>query len=60
MVGFASDLDNIKKVYHYGQTKGSEFSLVLGFELTKSSENGKRPSLIWSVMSLATKNCPSR
>ena len=37
-----SDLDNIKRVYHYGQTKDNEFSLVLGFELTKSSENGKK------------------
>jgi hypothetical protein len=36
-------LDNIKRAYHYGQTKGNEFSLVLGFELARSSENGKRP-----------------
>jgi hypothetical protein len=42
MVARFSDLDNIKRVYHYGQTKGNEFSLVLGFELTKSSENGKK------------------
>jgi len=36
------DLDNIKRVYHYGQTKGKEFSLILGFELKRSSENGKK------------------
>jgi hypothetical protein len=36
------DLDNIRRVYHYGQTKGKEFSLVLGFELKRSSENGKK------------------
>jgi hypothetical protein len=42
MVTRFSDLDNIKRVYQYGQTKGNEFSLVLGFELTKSSENGKK------------------
>ncbi len=42
MVTRFSDLDNIKRVYHYGQTKGNEFSLVFGFELTKSSQNGKK------------------
>jgi len=35
-------LNNIKRVYHYGQTKGKEFSIVLGFELEKNSENGKK------------------
>lgn len=41
MINRFSELDNIKRVYHYGQTKGKEFSLILGFELKRSSENGK-------------------
>lgn len=42
MIARFSALDNISKVYHYGQTKGEEFSLLLGFELKRSSENGKK------------------
>ncbi|HVU96891.1 MAG TPA: SseB family protein [Puia sp.] len=36
------NLDNIKRVYHYGQTNGKEVSLILGFELTRRSDNGKK------------------
>ena len=36
------ELDNIKQVFHYGQTKGNEFSLILGFVLVNISENGKK------------------
>ena len=42
MIARFSDLDYIKRVYHYGQTNRKEFSLILGFELTKRSENGKK------------------
>lgn len=42
MVTRFNNLHNINKVYHYGQTRGNEFSLVLGFELTRSSESEKR------------------
>lgn len=42
MITRFGDLDNIRRVYHYGQTKGKEFSLILGFELKRSSDNGKK------------------
>ena len=42
MVGRFGELDNIKQVYLFGQTKNNEFSLVLGFELVINSENGKK------------------
>lgn len=42
MIGQFRYLSNIKRVYHYGQTKGKEFSLVLAFDLEKYSENGKK------------------
>ncbi|HEY4063188.1 MAG TPA: SseB family protein [Puia sp.] len=42
MVAGFRNLDYIKEVYHYGQMKNNEFSLVLGFDLARSSENGKK------------------
>jgi hypothetical protein len=36
MIARFRDLDNIKRVYHYGQTRANEFSLILGFELARS------------------------
>jgi SseB protein N-terminal domain len=36
------NLDNILEVYHYGQTKDNQFSLVLAFALENISENGEK------------------
>ncbi len=41
----ARNLDNIREIYQYGQTKGNSFSLVLSFELEKISENGKKAAI---------------
>jgi len=42
MIAGFKGLNNVKRVYHYGQTKSKEFSLVLGVELEKTSDNGKK------------------
>jgi len=39
------NLENILEVYHYGQTKDSQFSLVLAFTLEKISENGEKAEI---------------
>jgi len=35
----------IDEVYQYGQTKGNEFSIVLGFKLSTNSDNAKTASI---------------
>lgn len=38
-------IDTIEEVYQYGQTKNNEFSLVLGFKLSKNSDNAKTATI---------------
>lgn len=38
-------VNTINEVYHYGQTKNNEFSLVLGFKLSTTSDNAKTASI---------------
>jgi len=60
MIIRCNDLHSIKRVYHYGQMRGNEFSLILGFELTKSSENEKKAvvDMVRDVIANETLPCP--
>ena len=54
------NLDNIQEVYHYGQTKDNQFSLVLAFILAKISENGEKAVIdaVGEAIANETLQCP--
>jgi len=56
--GFAG-IANIKQVYLVGQTRKNEFSLVLGVDLVKRSENGKKAVVVLVEDAIRNEKLPS-